>query len=145
MFYWKPEIIMMFTSPQFAQSDSCTINNLNCSLCSYHQSVQIQIIVLLTHTTVHYVQINRVCRVRNVFYWHPELLIMFTSPQFTHSATCSFEIPKFSLCSYHHSLHSQLLVLLKPRNPQYVHITTVCTVRYLFYWHSELLIIFTSP
>jgi hypothetical protein len=103
------------------------------------------IYLFLTHQTAHYVQITTVCTVSYLLYWHTEMLIMFTSPQFAQSVTFSIDTPNCSLCSYHHNLHIHLLVFLTLRTALYFHNTTVSTVRYLFFLHSVLLIMFTKP
>jgi hypothetical protein len=148
------------------KSVTCSIETPICSLRSHHHSFQSHLLVLLTDRTANYVHITTVCTVTDLFYWHFVLIIMFLSPQFAQSVTCSFDTPNCSLCSYHHSFHSQVIVLLTLRSDNYFHITTfwtviyfffthrtahyvqitrVCTVSYLLYWHSEMLIMFTTP
>jgi ABC-type Mn2+/Zn2+ transport system permease subunit len=145
LFYWNHKILNMFISPQFAQSVTCSIETTKYSICSYHHSLHSQLLVLLKTRNTQYVHINTVSSVSYLFYWNPEILIIFISPEFAQSVTCSIETPYFSLFSHHRSLHSQLLVLLLHRTAHYVHIFAVCTVSYLFYWHPDLLIMFISP
>jgi hypothetical protein len=138
------------TAHYFHITKICTICYLffdipNCSLCSQHHSFHIQLLVLLTQRTANCVHITTICTIRYLFYWQPEKLIMFISTQFALSVTCSIDTTNCTLCSYNQSLNSQLNDLLKSRNYHDVHITTVCTVRYFFYWHSLQLIMFTSP
>jgi hypothetical protein len=132
LIYWNHEIINIFISPQFSHSDTCSIDTLNCSLCSYHHSLHSQVLVLLKRWTAHCVHITTVCTAIYLFYWYFKLHIIFILSEFAHSVTYSNATPKYSLCSYQQSLLSQLHFLLKPRNSHYVQITRFCTVSYLF-------------
>jgi hypothetical protein len=115
------------------------------SLFSHHHSLHCQLLFLLTLWNSNYVHITKICTVIYLFYWQSELVIIFTSPQFAHSVTCFFNTSNSSLCSHYHSKHSWLLIVLTLRTSHYVYITTISTVSYLFFWHSQILIIFTSP
>jgi hypothetical protein len=95
--------------------------------------------------TAHYIHITSVYTFIYLFFWNQEKLIRFISPHFAPSVTCYIETPNLTLCSNHHCLHIQLLVLLKPRNNKYVHITTICKFIYLFYCNTELFVMFISP
>jgi hypothetical protein len=117
-----PEILIIFTSTEFGQSATCSIETPYFSLFSHHRSLHSQLLALLLHRTAHYVHIFAVCTFSNLFYWNPELLIMFISPEFTHSVTWCIDTS----------------------NSNFFPITTDYTDNYIFYWHTQILIMFTS-